>query len=101
MQTVAEIQQYIVFGLGALAVALEVYALVHAAIQRPDAYVAADKLTKPVWVAILAVGLLLGLASFGGLGLLGLLGVVAAGIYLADVKPAIDQVLGRGDGRRW
>ena len=58
-------------------------------------------MTKPIWLGILAVGLLLGIASFGGLGLLGLLGVVAAGVYLADVKPAIAQVLGRSNDNRW
>ena len=30
------------------------YALVHAALQRPDAYTAVDKLTKPAWLVILA-----------------------------------------------
>ena len=34
-----------------------VYALVHAAMQRPDAYTATGKLTKPVWLAILGVSL--------------------------------------------
>ena len=29
------------------------YAFVHAAMQRPDAYTAADKMTKPVWLLIL------------------------------------------------
>ena len=30
---------------------------VHAAIQRPDAYTAADKLTKPVWLLILGISM--------------------------------------------
>ena len=35
------------------------YAFVHAAMQRTDAYTAAEKLTKPVWLVILgAAGLL-------------------------------------------
>ncbi|MBM6545262.1 DUF2516 family protein [Janibacter sp. YIM B02568] len=101
MSVIANIQQLIVLVLGAIAVGVELYALVHAATQRADAFVAAGKLTKPVWLGILAVGLLLGIASFGGLGLLGLLGVVAAGVYLADVKPAIAQVLGRSNDNRW
>ena len=42
-----------------------VYAFVHAAIQRPDAYTAAGKLTKPVWLAILGGGALLGFAEAG------------------------------------
>lgn len=101
MSVIASIQQLIVLVLGAIAVGVELYALVHAATQRADAFVAAGKLTKPIWLGILAVGLLLGIASFGGLGLLGLLGVVAAGVYLADVKPAIAQVLGRSNDNRW
>jgi len=32
-----------------------VYAFVHAALQRPDAYTAAEKLTKPVWLVILGL----------------------------------------------
>ena len=36
-----------------------VYAFVHAALQRPDAYTAADKLTKPVWLVILGVAVAL------------------------------------------
>ena len=101
MSVIANIQQLIVLVLGAIAVGVELYALIHAATQRADAFVAAGKLTKPVWLGILAVGLLLGIASFGGLGLLGLLGVVAAGVYLVYVKPAIAQVLGRSNDNRW
>ena len=37
------------------------YAFVHAAMQRTDAYTAAEKLTKPVWLVILGVAGLLSL----------------------------------------
>ena len=36
---------------------MAVYAFVHAAMQRSDAYTAADKLTKPVWLVILGAAL--------------------------------------------
>ena len=45
-----------------------VYALVHAAMQRPDAYTAVDKLTKPVWLIILAAALLLAFVLGPGFG---------------------------------
>ena len=31
-------------------IGMAVYAFIHAAVQRPDAYTAVDKLTKPVWL---------------------------------------------------
>ncbi|OHV04576.1 hypothetical protein BKN37_09430 [Mycobacterium talmoniae] len=69
-----------------------VYAFVHAAIQRPDAYTAAGKLTKPAWLGILGVSVLL-------TWLLQILGVViaacAAGIYLVDVRPKILEIQGK------
>lgn len=68
------------------------YAFVNAALQRPDAYPAADKLTKPVWLAILGISGLLAL-------LLGIMGVViaavAAGVYLVDVRPKLLDVQGK------
>ena len=43
------------------------------------------------------VATLLGFVSVGGLGgILAIVAVIAAGVYLADVKPALDQVMGKG-----
>ncbi|WP_082977278.1 DUF2516 family protein [Mycobacterium sp. 852002-50816_SCH5313054-b] len=80
-----------------IAVALTaVYAFVHAALQRPDAYTAADKLTKPVWLVILGLAVLLtSLLSF----LFGVLGMAiaacAAGVYLVDVRPKLLEIQGK------
>jgi len=69
-----------------------VYAFVHAALQRTDAYPAADKLTKPVWLVILGVGVLLALV----LGITGVaIAAVAAGVYLVDVRPKILEIQGK------
>ena len=73
-----------------------VYAFVHAALQRTDAYTAADKLTKPVWLLIL--GLAVALTSvlsfvFGVLGLA--IAACAAGVYLVDVRPKLLEVQGK------
>ncbi|BBY73788.1 DUF2516 family protein [Mycolicibacterium parafortuitum] len=69
-----------------------IYALVHAAMQRPDAYTAVDKLTKPVWLVILGLGLLLALV----LDITGTaIAAVAAGVYLVDVRPKILEVQGK------
>jgi hypothetical protein len=72
--------------------AATVYAFVHAAIQRPDAYTAADKLTKPVWLLILGVaGLLTWVLGVTGIAI----AAVATGVYLVDVRPKILEVQGK------
>jgi hypothetical protein len=73
--------------------AVTVYAFVHAAMQRPDAYTAADKLTKPVWLVILGVSGLLALVLGGTLG--SVIAAVAAGVYLVDVRPRLLEVQGK------
>ena len=74
-----------VLGLGLLA--LKVWALIDA-IRRPaEAFVAAGKQSKIIWVAILTVVVLLGGASV--LNLFALAGTVAAIVYLVDVRPAV------------
>jgi hypothetical protein len=73
--------------------AVTVYAFVHAAMQRPDAYTAADKLTKPVWLVILGVSGLLALVLGGTLG--SVIAAVATGVYLVDVRPRLLEVQGK------
>jgi len=90
-----ELQGLVGYVLAVLQIAVVVttiYALVHAALQRPDAYTAADKLTKPVWLVILGVGVLLALV----LGITGVaIAAVAAGVYLVDVRPKILEIQGK------
>ena len=83
---------YVLFVLQIAVVVTAVYAFVHAAMQRPDAYTAADKLTKPVWLVILGIGVLLALV----LGITGVaIAAVAAGVYLVDVRPKILEIQGK------
>ena len=83
-------------GLGLLALGIQLWALVDAVTRPGPAFPAAGKLTKPIWIGILAVGLLLG----GGnvMGLFGLLGIVAAIVYLVDVRPAVRELRRPGAG---
>ena len=64
------------------------YALFDCLRRPPAGFVAHGKLTKQIWTAILVaalvVALLLGFLSF-----IGSLAVVAAIVYLVDVKPAL------------
>jgi uncharacterized protein DUF2516 len=83
---------YVLFVVQIAVLLTTVYAFVHAALQRPDAYTAAEKLTKPVWLVILGVGVLLSLV----LGITGVaISAVAAGVYLVDVRPKILEIQGK------
>lgn len=75
-----------------------IFALIHAVRQRADAFTAVDKQTKPIWLAILGVATLLLLLQPGYLGLLAFVSIIATGIYLADVRPKVDEVQ---RGPRW
>ena len=73
-------------------IGMAVHAFIHAAVQRPDAYTAVDKLTKPVWLLIL--GISIGLAFV--LSLMGpVIAACASGVYLVDVRPKLLEVQGK------
>jgi hypothetical protein len=96
MDAFGTLQGTLLLVLSVLALGAEIFALVDALRHRADAFVAAGKRTKTFWLAILGVALALGIIGFGGLGFVSLIGFVAAAVYLADVRPALRQVSGRG-----
>ena len=55
----------------------------------PDHYRAADKLTKPAWVAILGIGAAAQVLMPDVRSLINLAFTIAAFVYLADVRPAL------------
>jgi hypothetical protein len=87
----------LLFGLGLLTLGIKVWALVDSVTRPGPAYPAAGKLTKPVWVGILAAAVLLG--GINVFGLFNLLGTVAAIVYLVDVRPAVREL--RRPGGPW
>lgn len=88
-------QSLIVLVLWVVALGAEVLALVDAVRHRPDAFVAAGKRSKTFWVAILGVAVAVGFVT-SVLSMFGVIAFVAAAVYLADVRPALAQVTGRG-----
>lgn len=73
-----------------------VYAFVHAALQRRDAYTAADKLTKPVWLVILGGAVVMTSILYPVFGVLGMaIAACAAGVYLVDVRPKLLEIQGK------
>jgi polyferredoxin len=76
---------------------IKLVALLDAAFRPRAVFVAADKLTKPGWVLILAT-FTLGQLFQSWLSFFGLIGIVAAAVYLVDARPALRAAAGRGRG---
>lgn len=83
---------------------LGAFVLIDALMRRPDAFVAADRLTKTAWLAITAVSaLLLVLSATGSVflsapGLFWCAATVASLVYLVDVRPKLKDIQ---RGTRW
>ncbi|MFL6240136.1 MAG: DUF2516 family protein [Actinomycetes bacterium] len=75
---------------------VELVAVVDACIRPGRLYPAAGKQTKVFWVVILILAII-----FRGIGILGLAGLVAAIVYLVDVRPALREIGGRGSQGGW
>jgi Protein of unknown function (DUF2516) len=90
---------YFFYALLVGAFVIEAWAFIDA-IRRPaGAYTAASKQTKPIWLIILGVALLIGIGGvtqkiglFNSLLALPIVAFVAASIYLVDVRPKIRSI---------
>jgi len=91
------LQQLIYLAFWAVAMGLSVFGLVDALRCRADAFTAAGKASKNIWLAVLGAAVALSIVSYPyPFQLTGILAVVAAGVYAADVRPALRKVMGRG-----
>lgn len=94
---------WIFWVLAVAAFAVEVWALVEAIRTRPDAFIAAGKQNKRLWLIILGFANLFGFAAvvqfLPALSIFTIAAFIAAGIYLADVRPAV-RGMGRGGSAR-
>lgn len=78
--------------------AVQAWSLIDCVIRPTQAFPVAGKLTKPAWVAITAIALVVGF-FFRPLSFLGIAAVVASIVYLVDVRPAVREI--QGGGNRW
>jgi hypothetical protein len=85
----------LIFGVAALL--LSVFGLVDALRHRPDAFAAAGKATKTIWLVVLGVAVALSFYTVAQpFSLPWILAMVGSGVYVADVRPALRNVSGRG-----
>jgi hypothetical protein len=88
MNAVESVISLILLGCKALAFA-------DAVVRPAEAFVAVDKQSKVFWVLVLGLFLVAHLLMPAPIGILNLIGTVAAFVYLADARPALRE-LGRG-----
>jgi len=71
-----------------VALSIAIFAFVNSLLYPAEAYQAAGKWTKPAWNIVLGLGVLLQLLPTG-LFLINIALLIAALVYLADVRPAL------------
>jgi hypothetical protein len=85
--------RYFFLALGLVAFVVEAWAFIDAVTRPKEAFVASGKQTKPLWLIILGVAAVIGLAGavygVGPTSILPVAAFVAAAIYLADVRPKV------------
>jgi hypothetical protein len=95
---VGSVQGFVLLVLGIGSLILTGFAFFDVLRRKASLFPHVGKLTKPVWLGILAAAFLVAVVSlFAPLGLLNIAGVIAAGVYLADLRPKLKQV-GGGSG---
>lgn len=99
MLALNDAQSLLQSAVGVAVFAMMVWALIHCARTREDAFPAAGKRTKTFWLALTGgatvVGFIFLLNPFN---IFSLAAIVAAGVYHADVKPAVSSVQRGGQG---
>lgn len=93
---ISGVQGVLLLVLAVASIGVQVWAFLDALRHKPESYVAADKRTKNFWLLVTGIALAVGIVILHPLNFLNLIAVIAAAVYLADVRPALRQVSGRG-----
>lgn len=98
MDLLRYLDSYVLWAIWIAGIPVGIYAFVHALLQRAEAFTAAGKLTKPAWLGITGVSALVLLLFRGPSTFLWLPGIIAALVYIVDVRPRVIEVQ---RGQRW
>lgn len=99
MDFLGPVQAFVLLVLGIGSLLLTGFAAFDVVRRKSALFPHVGRLTKPVWLGILAVAFLISIVSLGSpaaLGILNVIGVVAAGVYLAEIRPKLRQIDGGG-----
>lgn len=87
--SIFDVEDWILVAIGLALIALKIFALVTSLMFSQEHYRAADKLTKPAWVAILGIGVAAQILLQDPRSLINIAFTIATLVYLADVRPAL------------
>jgi hypothetical protein len=94
---VGSVQSFVLLILGIASLALTGYSAFDASRYQANLFPAVGRLSKAMWLGILIAAFLISIVFlFSALSLLNIVGVIAAAVYLADVRPKLKQVSGGG-----
>jgi hypothetical protein len=88
---ILEAESYVSVLVSFAILATAIYAFVNSLLYSAESYEAAGKLTKTTWCTILGIGVVLQFVPLG-LFIINLALLVAALVYLADVRPALGSL---------
>ena len=95
MPTLIAAQNLAMTVLGVAAFGAAIFCFVDAARNPAEAFTAAGKLTKTWWLAITGLSTLVTLVAISNVmrgGIFAIVAIVAIGVYLADVRPALKSI---------
>ncbi|MGH3327278.1 MAG: DUF2516 family protein, partial [Streptomycetales bacterium] len=92
---------FTLFGLISLGMlVLKAAAFFDALVRKEQVFPAANKLSKPFWLIVLGLAAVWNVLFSHPIGIINIIGVIAAVVYLVDVRPAVREVSrGSGGGR--
>jgi len=94
VQTIYHIQDWLMFVLLLGVLALQVWALVDCVSRKAAAFSAAGKLTKPTWVLMTVLALIVVVLLRDVTNLVSYIAIIISSVYLADVRPAVREISG-------
>jgi hypothetical protein len=84
-----EVQNNLMLVIALVLFGCKAVAFVDAVTRPPALFVAAGKQTKPFWLLILGLAAAYNMLDWYPIGILNIIGTVAAFVYLADARPAM------------
>lgn len=94
LDIVLDIEKWVTMAIWVVLAAVKVFALADALFRKDAYYAAADKQNKAFWLVLLVLAVVIDALPplFDPIGLLPIIGTVAALVYLADVRPALREM---------